>query len=191
MKKKILVIAFIAVCLSIVAYSTTAFFSVDDTATNVITMGNIKIELEELAIPDDGGDPVPFSDVIDVLPGTNVSKIVQVKNTGNNSAWIRISIDKAIELAEGINGEVDVALVSLNVNTENWTELDGYYYYNTALNAGETTEPLFTTVSFASNMGNIYQQSKAIIKVFAQATQTANNGETVFEAAGWPAEQAE
>ena len=191
MKKKILVIAFIAVCLSIVAYSTTAFFSVDDTATNVITMGNIKIELEELAIPDDGGDPVPFGDVIDVLPGTNVSKIVQVKNTGNNSAWIRISIDKAIELAEGVNGEVDVALVSLNVNTENWTELDGYYYYNTALNAGETTEPLFTTVSFASNMGNIYQQSKAIIKVFAQATQTANNGETVFNAAGWPAEQAE
>lgn len=191
MKKKILVIAFIAVCLSIVAYSTTAFFSVDDTATNVITMGNIKIKLEELAIPDDGGDPVPFSDVIDVLPGTEVSKIVQVKNTGNNSAWIRISIDKAIELAEGINGEVDVALVSLNVNTENWTELEGYYYYNTALNAGETTEPLFTTVSFASNMGNIYQQSKAIIKVFAQATQTANNGETVFNAAGWPAEQAE
>jgi hypothetical protein len=35
-------------------------------------------------------------------------------------------------------------------------------------------------------MGNIYQQSKAIIKVFAQATQTANNGETVFTAAGWP-----
>ena len=191
MKKKILVIAFIAVCLSIVAYSTTAFFSVDDTATNVITMGNIKIELEELAIPDDGGDPVPFADVIDVLPGTEVSKIVQVKNTGNNPAWIRISIDKAIELAEGINGEADVALVSLNVNTEKWTELEGYYYYNTALNAGETTEPLFTEVSFASNMGNIYQQSKAIIKVFAQGTQTANNGETVFEAAGWPAEQAE
>ena len=186
MKRKIFVIAFIAVCLSIVAYSTTAFFSVEDTATNVITMGNIKIELEELAIPDDGGDPVPFGDVIDVLPGTDVSKIVQVKNTGANSAWIRISIDKAIELAEGISGEADVTLVSLNVNTEKWTELEGYYYYNAALNAGETTEPLFTEVSFASNMGNIYQQSKAIIKVFAQATQTANNGETVFTAAGWP-----
>lgn len=186
MKRKILVCAFIAVCLSIVAYSTTAFFSVEDTATNVITMGNIKIELQELAIPEEGGDPVPFEDVLDVLPGKAVSKIVQIKNVGDNSAWLRISVAKAIELAEGVEGEADVSLVSYNVDTEHWTEKDGYYYYNVALNSGETTQPLFTEVRFASNMGNMYQESKAIIKVTAQATQVANNGETVFDAAGWP-----
>lgn len=187
MKKKIFVLAFIAVCLSIIAYSTTAYFTYEDIAHNVITMGNIKIELQELAIPDNGGDPVPFTDVIDVLPGTDVSKIVQVKNVGAESAWIRIDIEKSLQLAEGRQGEIDLSLVSYDLNTAYWTEKDGFYYYNSMLKPGETTQPLFTEVSFAPYMGNLYQQSKALIKVIAQATQTANNGTDVFEAAGWPA----
>ena len=39
---------------------------------------------------------------------------------------------------------------------------------------------------FDKTMSNMYQESKAVIKVNAQATQVANNGSTVFEAAGWP-----
>ena len=187
MKKKILVLSFIAVCLSIIAYSTTAYFTYEDTAHNVITMGNIKIELQELARPVGGGDPVPFTDVIDVLPGTDVSKIVQVKNVGSEPAWIRISVDKSVQLAEGRQGTVDLSLLTYDLNTAYWTEKDGFYYYNTVLNPAETTQPLFTEVSFAPHMGNLYQESKAIIHVRAQATQTANNGASVFEAAGWPA----
>ena len=43
MKKKVLVIALIVVCLSILAYSTTAYFTYKDTATNLITMGKLRI----------------------------------------------------------------------------------------------------------------------------------------------------
>ena len=186
MKKKIFVLASIAVCLSIIAYSTTAYFTHEETATNVITMGNIKIELQELAIPKDGGEPVPFENAIDVLPGTDVSKIVQVKNVGAEAAWIRISVEKSLMLAEGMNGDVDLSLVTYDLNTVYWIELNGYFYYNDILNPGETTEPLFTKVMFSSSMGDMYQQSKAILKIDAQATQVANNGSTVFQAAGWP-----
>lgn len=186
MKRKILVCAFIAVCLSIVAYSTTAYFTYEDTATNVITMGNIKIELQELAIPDSGGAAVPFEDAIDVLPGTDVSKIVQVKNVGAQSAWIRISVEKSIQLAEGTSGDVDLSFVTYDLNTQHWIEKDGYFYYKEALNPGETTQPLFTEVRFAPNMGNMYQQSKAFIKINAQATQVVHNGANVLEANGWP-----
>ena len=186
MKKKLLVCAFMAVCLSIVAYSTTAYFSYEDTATNVITMGNIKIELQELAIPDSGGDPIPFEDAMDVLPGMDVSKIVQVKNVGVQPSWIRVSVAKSILLADGIIGEVDLSLITYDLNTQYWIEQDGYFYYKDILNPGETTAPLFTKVTFASNMSNMYQQSKATIKINAQATQVVNNGSTVFEAVGWP-----
>lgn len=186
MKKKIFVCAFIAVCLSIVAYSTTAYFTYEDTATNVITMGNVQIELQELSIPDSGGEPIPFKDAIDVLPGTDVSKIVQVKNTGAQSAWIRIAISKTILLAEGVTGDADLSLVTCDLNTEHWLEKDGYFYYKNALESGGITEPLFTKVIFASDMSNMYQQSKALIHINAQATQVANNGTTVMEAAGWP-----
>lgn len=186
MKNKILVLAFVVGCLALSAWGTTAYFTHEDTATNVITAGDVAIELQETAVPEGGGDPVPFEDVIGVMPGTEVSKIVEVKNTGGNAAWVRIILDKDILLADGAEGEVDLSLISCDLNTEYWTEKEGCYYYNTALEPGKTTEPLFTKVMFAQTMSNMYQHSKAVIQVDAQATQTANNGTTVFDAVGWP-----
>lgn len=186
MKRKILVFALLAACLSMLAYSTTAYFTYEDTATNVIAMGNIKIELQELSIPNDGSEPVSFTDPIDVLPGTSVSKVVRVKNIGSNPAFLRIAVKKSVLLAEGLTGEVDTSLITCNINTEKWIEQDGYYYYTEKLAPGETTAPLFTEVSFAPNMSNLYQQSRALIHIQAQATQVANNGSTALDAAGWP-----
>ena len=54
------------------------------------------------------------------------------------------------------------------------------------MSPGERTEPLFTKVTFSTEMGNLYQGSRAEIAVLAQATQVANNGETALEADGWP-----
>lgn len=99
---------------------------------------------------------------------------------------MRVSLDKAIELAQGVEGEADLSLVTCDLNTEKWTEKDGYYYYNAALEPGQTTEPLFTAVHFAETMSNMYQESRAILQVNAFATQTAHNGTTALEAAGWP-----
>lgn len=189
MKKKLFVCACIAICFSIVAYGTIAYFSYEDTATNVITAGDVKIDLQEWAVPDGGGEPVPFEDAVDVMPGMEVSKIVQVKNIGSQAAWVRISLDKSIVLAEGVEGEIDLSLVSYDLNTKYWTEKDGCYYYNTLLFPDETTEPLFTKVIFSPSMSNMYQHSKAVIEVDAQATQVIHNGETVFEATGWPKAQ--
>lgn len=186
MKKRIMLGALVLACVSIMACGSLAYFTMDERATNTITAGDIQMELQELAIPADGGDPVPFEDVSGVMPGAQISKIVQVKNTGSNAMYVRIQVDKAIQLAEGVSGEVDTSLVTMDLNTTDWTEQDGYYYYNTAVAPGETTQPLFTTVSFAEEMDNMYQNSKAIVSVFAAATQVANNGDTVFDAAGWP-----
>lgn len=186
MKKKMLACALVAICISIAAYGTIAYFTYEDTATNVITAGDVKIALQEWAIPDGGGDPIPFEDATDVMPGMEVSKIVQIKNTGEQPAWVRTSLEKSIILAEGVEGEVDLSLLSCDLNTKNWTEKDGRYYYNSILPPGETTEPLFTRVIFDKTMSNMYQESKAVIKVNAQATQVKHNGEHVFEAAGWP-----
>ncbi len=35
-------------------------------------------------------------------------------------------------------------------------------------------------------MSNMYQESRAILQVNAFATQTAHNGASALEAAGWP-----
>lgn len=185
MKKKVMVIALIAICLSIAAYGTVAYFTYEETATNVIVAGNVKIALHQW-MQTENGERRSADEPLPILPGTSVSKIVEIENIGNQAAWIRISVDTAIELAAGVTGDVDTDLISFAVDTEHWTERDGFYYYNQPLQAGETTAPLFTQVIFAKNMGNQYQDSKAILTIVAQATQVANNGKTVWEAAGWP-----
>ena len=185
MKRKLLAAAAAAICLSIAAYGTVSYFTAEDTAINVITAGNIEIELLETTIPEGGGEPVPFEDVIGVMPGTEVSKIVEVKNVGDKTAYVRIQLEKALTLAEGYEGEIDLSLISFNIDTESWTEKDGYYYYNLPLEAGETTKPLFTVVTFSNEMSDIYQNSKAEITVNVDAVQADNNGNSVSEAVGW------
>lgn len=185
MRKKVIVIAILAICLAIAAYGTVAYFTYEDTATNVIVAGNVRIALRQWRQTEEGARE-NFDGPLKVLPGTAVSKIVEVENTGSRPAWIRISVETAITLAEGVTGEVDTALVSFTVDTEHWTLRDGFYYYERPLQAGEVTAPLFTQVVFAENMDNQYQDSTATLTIQAQATQVDHNGETIWEAAGWP-----
>lgn len=184
MKKKIFAITLIVICASLAAYGTLSYFTYDDTATNVITAGTVIIELQERSQQPDG-TLVPFENITDAMPATDYSKIVRVKNTGTGTAWLRVAVSKSITLAEGTEGEIDLDLLGLDFNTEYWTLQDGFYYYNNPLQPDATTEPLFTTVSFSADMSNIYQHSSAEITVTAYAVQAANNGATVFEAAGW------
>ena len=97
-----------------------------------------------------------------------------------------LDIDALTQSLAGLEGKVDLSLVKLNINTEKWTEADGYYYYNEVLKPGETTAPLFTTVTFDGTMDNLYQNCTTTISVAAQATQSANNGTSALTATGWP-----
>ena len=194
MKRKIsaiaLVLALIVIATS--AYVTLAYFTADDQVTNVITAGNVKIQLCEMMATDNGDTLVPFENVSGVMPGTEVSKIVTVKNTGNNAAYVRVSVESLIKDASGIEdelltGELD-SYIEIDIDSTNWTYMvDGYYYYNTALEAGAETEPLFTIVKYSEKMPNEYQNTTLEMNITAYATQKANNGANVFEALGWPA----
>ncbi len=184
MKRKLFICSVIAIFISITALGTTAYFSHEATARNVITAGNVKIQL--LQHTDAEQNTVPYDGAVAVMPCTEISKIVEVKNTGTQAAWIRVSVQKAIAFAEGISGEPDLSLIHLDWNLDAWHQQEGYFYYLKALNAGETTEPLFTTVAFSTEMNNQYQNSTATIDITAQAVQFIHNGSTVFEADGWP-----
>ena len=78
-------------------------------------------------------------------------------------------------------------IMDLNEDSLNWTYSDGWWYYNTAIKSGEMTKPLFDEVTFSGpHMDNRYQLCTVVIDVNAQAVQQANNGESVWEALGWP-----
>lgn len=182
-KAKLFTIAILAITVATLASTTLAYFNAENTAHNVITTSGVDIEIQEWA---DEDKTEPFDDLSGVMPGATETKIAEVKNTGGAPAWIRVKIEKNIVLKG--NGEANLDLVKLDIDTENWTEKDGWYYYNEKVPAGAVTEPIFTTVTFDTTMGNEYQNSKATVTVYAQAVQSDNNGDTVADAQGWPAD---
>ena len=183
MKRKLLILSVLAICVAIVAAGTLAYFTAEDTAHNVITSGGVDIELKEWA---DEAKQTPFEDVAGIMPGVTVTKIAEIKNTGASEAWVRVLITKDIQLAG--DSEVDPNLIKLGLNRTDWTlGTDGYYYYNKALKPGETTAPILSSVTFEPTMGNEYQNAAATVDISAQAVQTANNGTSALTASGWPA----
>lgn len=194
MKKKIFSVALVVCCTAVMAFGgTMAYFTADDTATNVITSGKIDIDLVEKVVVDPAtGETEVVEDffVEGVMPGQEVSKIVLVENEQYaEDAWIRVNITKTIVLADGTAG--DASLLEIEPNATDWTareEADGtWYYYNKPLSAEEETVPLMENVVFSVNAGNEYQNASAEIYVLAQAVQVKNNGATALEAKGWPA----
>ena len=186
MKQRLLTGAVIALFLSLFTYGTIAYFTAEDIAHNVITSGEIDIELLEWA-DEDKTIPFPENGLSDIMPGTDVIKIVETKNTGTNAAYIRVKVEKEIILPDGIDVKPDHTLVKINFDDAHWTlSEDGFYYYNEVLESGAVTEPLFSSVSFESGMDNIYQNSTVKVDVTAYAVQANNNGDNVMDANGWP-----
>ena len=185
MKKRILILALAAIMVGCAIGGTMAYYTNQATATNVITAGNIRAELREWA---DLENKIPYADPEEpIMPGEDVAKIVTVRNTGASYAWIRVKVDVGITKADGTAG--DPALIEIvDYNTRDWTQKDGWWYYNKSAAPGAETEVLFTKVRFNTAMDNPYQNCKVSVDVSAQAVQTANNGASAPEAAGWPEE---
>ena len=182
MKKRMLTAALALCCLAVLATGTLAYFTAEETAQNVITMGSLKMELVEL---DEKGEP--WEDVENIVPGMEVTKEAFVKNTGTVYFYTRVKITTRYVNEQGKKlPELNTGLVELNLS-EDWKPgNDGFSYYKEPVAPGEETKPLFTTVTFSTEMGNKYQNVKVIIDLDAQAVQSRNNGESALEATGWP-----
>lgn len=95
MKKKITAI-FLCVALVAIAIvgASLAYFTDTKSATNTFAVGNVKIELIEQQRGENGLEH--FESGKTLLPGTSdknaVSKIVTVKNTGANDAWVWVDM---------------------------------------------------------------------------------------------------
>ncbi len=182
MKKPIIALVLFAIIMACAAGGTLAYYTYDDTAHNVITSGAVSIKLVEY---DEEGE---FNDVSGAMPGGAYAKIVTVENDGPAPTWVRLKVDKAVALTEEGKklGQEELDHIRLDIDRANWTEWEGYYYYKIPLEVGKTTEPLFKSVTFDTEMDNRYQGSTITVSVCAQAVQSDNNGETVLDARGWP-----
>ena len=192
MKRKLLLLSVMVICIAIAAAGTLAFFNGDATAHNVITTGKVAITVNEYS-KYDADKTVKREEYqkeqTGIMPGTTVNKIVVVSGEdGTADAWVRVKFTKSIQLAAGKQGEVDLDLIKLNIGADWIDGKDGWFYYNAPVKAGQEAAPALLSVEFDATMDNTYQGATATVDVLAQAVQCANNGTSAQTASGWPAD---
>ena len=184
-KSRLLLIAVTAILLTVLTQPTLAYYTTVGTATNVVTSGNITLQINEMT---DQGTKFPEKGVY-IIPGDIVSKVVTVENICEHPFYLRV------KLVSGIDSQELPAedCFKLNINSENWKLHDGWYYYTGILQPGDETPHVFSHVEIVgSKVDNSHIGKTLQLTVLAQAVQSENNpltgGET-FTAAGWPAEE--
>ena len=181
-KSRLLLVALAAILLTVLTQPTLAYYTVVGTATNVVTSGGIQLQIHEKTA--DGSD-FPTEGVY-IIPGDIVSKQVTVENVCAHPFYLRV------KLASGTNNEALTPddCLKMDLDNQNWTYVDGYYYFNNVLGPGETTPALFTQVEIVgSKVDQTHIGSTLSLTVNAYAVQSENNpAEHPWDASGWPAD---
>lgn len=192
MKKKPIIAAIAVLAIVLIAGSSIAYFNSKDTADNVFTVGNVKIELTE-----EHWDPEK-EHIISAKASFKKEPIV--KNTGSNDAYVRLKVNVSdYDLISEACGDIDLKtlfdgwdpdgkweLASEVRNDENGS-MDYIFRYKELLPVGEGTDPLFNAVTFPDNvdMDKIMQLPETFdIKISADAIQAKGfeNAEEAFVA---------
>ena len=108
------------------------------------------------------------------LPGDTIPKTVEVENTGNIDAKVKVCIseewvsDNGDTLPNKINGE-RTTILNLT-NTDKWTKSGGCYIYNEILEPGDTAPTFIESVTFNED-----------VEASIDCVPVTNNGTTTIE----------
>jgi hypothetical protein len=187
-KGLILAIVSLFITTAFFVYGSFAYFtdSVTSNKNVVATAGTLEVTLQDLT-QTESGDFISSS-TMKIIPGQSVRKNVSVKNTGDVPVYVRVKFNLFITLSSkesGNESKVDLSLIYLNINDENWVYQNGYYFYTLPLQSGAQTENLLRGLTFSKEMGNLYKDSVITVKTRIESVQSNNNGDTVFDAEGW------
>ncbi len=156
-------------------------------SNNIMTFGSVTIQTLETTLSADGRE-IAVPDTETMSESAPSSRIVRVKNIGDEPAFIRVKL--SITAANSQGGEVSADhLASYVFDDPSWVERDGWYYFDSPLSPGQTTGALITAVQFdVREAQNIASDGMVHLDITAQGVQSKNNGESAFSAEGWPEE---
>lgn len=165
---------------------TVAYLTDQDTADNKFTIGKVEVTLDEPSWDEEKHQ--------DLQAGESVKKDPKITNTGINDAYVYMEVQVPMEtvITAATNGTrenggvaVKQELFTFTPNT-NWTQIsktetDSHmvyvYSYDKILAAGESTNTLFDTMTFANIVEGQIDEREYTVPVEAFAIQTANTGD--------------
>ena len=149
--------------------STLAYFTDNDAANNVVTMGHVNIELDEPEFSAANED----NTITNVVPNQTITKDPTITVVaGSESCYLRAKID----ITE-LNADQTAGLLENTNIGEDWVLAeDGYYYYQNAVSKSDEdqTVDLFDTVVIPAEWGNEVADLTFEINVSAEAVQADN-----------------
>lgn len=180
-KKAVLLIAAAALIGTLAVGGTLAWFTDTETATNVVTTGNVDIAWFEngkkITTKNPGVNFGSEDGQTPVVPGESLTKEAWVQNEGKNDAYIRAKIlffegtdRKAIDQPE--------YLTILGTDDKWVKDQDGYYYYDGILSTNADTEPIMTSVKIDGSKAknDNFADKEFTIELVAEAIQSDHLG---------------
>ena len=127
------------------------------------------VNINIIEVVDDGnGGYKPWEDITGAMPGATYSAIPQVRNDGEVPVTVRMCLSESATNATNETIDLPANTFGININ-EGWVlDNDGSinasdpasgncYKYNSKLEVGAMTEPIFTEIGLSSALGNEYQ----------------------------------
>lgn len=164
MKKRKQVIAL--ACLSaLLSGSGTAVYALSSVSVeNHASVGIVDIQLTEYHLVD--GKEEPWADNPLILPGTRISKIPRISNSGND-CYVRVKF-------EAKEGEAGIEQGIYGIQKDWKQKEDGYYYYTKVLKTGENVD-LFQGLVIPENLPQEeYEGCEIGLEICAEAIQSRN-----------------
>lgn len=176
--KKIALLTSAALLLLIAVGTTVAYLVVGpDSIENTFTPSRVAC-----AVVENGHDPVSGA-IVDMK---DPKKDVQIKNTGDTDAYIRVDVVVNWTNAKGTKvwaqkpADADYE-ITYNLSEAGWVKgSDGYYYYTKAVSPGLSTETLIKVANLAAGVkppvgtdGTRYYLSIEVVASAIQATSDA------------------
>ena len=176
--KKFIVITAVALLLFVTVGSTLAYiFTNTNPVENEFTPSKVAC-----AVVENGGDPVSGA-----VQNTGTEKTnVQIKNTGDTDAYIRVAVVANWMSADGTKVwaqklEDNDYQISYNLGDNGWIDGgDGYYYYTKPVKPGKMTDILINsaTQTVTGPVGTDGTQYYLSIEIVASAIQAEGMGAT-------------
>lgn len=183
-KIRMVVVALVAILLTVMSQSTIAFFTVTGNSSNVVTSGTVQMVIREQV----GGNSTVPDEGIYIMPGDTVAKRLWIESDCNQPFYVRVKLVYGVDSDE-LSAE---ECLSLNINPQNWEYHDGWYYYTGIVEPGGKTPNVYSEILIVGEvMDNSYLGKTLSLSVIAQGVQSKNNplsGGKTYTAAGWPAE---
>lgn len=184
-----LVVTLCVLCvLAFVFVAQTVSFSARSTkADNVVTFGSVTVQtVETMKGPD--GEEIAVPETEQMSESAPASRIVRVKNVGQEPAYVRVKLSVRAEDGQGAVAPAD-DLAMYVFDDARWVEKDGWYYFDASLAPGETTGALITGVGFDVRAAQERAGNGLVhLDIDTQGVQVKNNAASAFDAEGWPEE---